>query len=885
MVKSESTPLGGAQWEIAVVRIKRMALGVGAGLLLATSALPALALPTFDEVRRDFHPSDTLVLSREGEVLQRLRTDATVRRGQWVALADVSPALRTALVLSEDQRFFEHSGVDWGAVSAAAWGNLWNQRTRGASTLTMQLAGLLDGPDMVDLRQRPGGRTVVQKLGQTVAAQVLDRRWRKDQILEAYLNLVPFRSELVGIDALSRTLFGKAAHGLDAREAAVAAALVRAPNARPALVAQRACGVLHAMQRQNVQIQQPPSKAALGTSEAKGVAGGGGVSDAAPRSDCDALDMFATAALQRRAFDASAGIAPHFARYLLRQQFAAGAAIEPDIDTASRRIPDRVQSTVRAPLQRFAVQTLGQHLRELRGRNVEDGAVLVLDNATGAVLAWVGSSGQLSQASEVDGVLALRQPGSTLKPFLYGQAFAERRLTAASLVDDSPAQITTASGLYIPQNYDRQFKGWVSARTALAASLNVPAVRTLVMVSPDAFARQLKAVGLPLRESGDYFGYSLALGSAEVPLLHLTNAYRTLANGGRMGPVTLTAPLWGQKALSTRAERSAGAAAFKSESTTATQATQPTMATTGTKPALDPRAAFIVGDILSDGNARARTFGTDSVLATRFWSAVKTGTSKDMRDNWAVGWSARYTVGVWVGNASGAAMHDVSGTTGAAPIWAAVMGFLHAREPSTAPRPAAGLVRAAVRFGSGASTGEGGDIRGDMTGDMRSGVRSGVRSNASAQSPQPLEAARDEWFVANTQQPIFAMDSEAASAYPISASNQKDPKIKVPDPDRPGAAAELLAARITAPATGTVIALDPDIPPDRQRMQFTARGDSLVWLMDGKPLGRGPRVAWLPWPGRHVVQLQSTGGQVLDEIRIEVRGAGVVAKKTRGASH
>ena len=546
--------------------------------LWMVSASAAWAIPAFDEVRADFKPSDTLILSREGEVLQRLRTDATVRRGQWVPLAEVSPALRTALVLSEDKRFFEHSGVDWRAASAAAWGNLWNQRTRGASTITMQLAGLLDG----DWRQGPGGRTVVQKLGQTVAAQVLDRRWRKDQILEAYLNLVPFRSELVGIDALSRTLFGKAAHGLDDREAAVAAALVRAPNARPALVAQRACGVLRDMQATSG--ARPAQRA----------------TPAPARVDCDALDLFTTAALQRRAFDASEGVAPHFARYLLRQRSGKDGAG-----------PERVPSTLRAPLQRFAVQSLQQHLRELRGRNVEDGAVLVLDNATGAVLAWVGSSGQLSQASEVDGVLALRQPGSTLKPFLYAQAIAERRLTAASLVEDSPAQITTASGLYIPQNYDRQFKGWVSVRTALAASLNVPAVRTLVMVTPDAFHRQLGAVGLPLRESGDYFGYSLALGSPEVPLLHLTNAFRTLANGGRSSAVALS------------------------------DVAKPRFA-----PALDARAAFIVGDILSDGNARARTFGTDSVLATRFWTAVKTGTSKDMRDNWAVGWSERYTVGV-----------------------------------------------------------------------------------------------------------------------------------------------------------------------------------------------------------------------------------------------
>ncbi|PTT16633.1 penicillin-binding protein 1C [Acidovorax sp. HMWF029] len=765
--------------------------------VLATLFAPAVrALPSFDEVRADFRPSDTEILSREGEVLQRLRTDNTVRRGQWVQLADVSPALRTALVLSEDKRFFEHSGVDWRAASAAAWGNLWNQRTRGASTITMQLAGLLDG----DWRQGPGGRTVVQKLGQTVAAQVLDRRWRKDQILEAYLNLVPFRSELVGIDALSRTLFGKAAHGLDDREAAVAAALVRAPNARPALVAQRACGVLRDMQG---------SSAGAAPRRAKGAAPA-----AAPAAvsavDCEALDLFTTAALQRRAFDASEGVAPHFARYLLRQRFGKDGAV-----------PERVPSTLRAPLQRFAVQTLQQHLRELRGRNVEDGAVLVLDNTTGAVLAWVGSSGQLSQASEVDGVLALRQPGSTLKPFLYAQAIAERRLTAASLVDDSPAHIATASGLYIPQNYDRQFKGWVSVRTALAASLNVPAVRTLVMVTPDAFHRQLGTVGLPLREGGDYFGYSLALGSPEVLLLHLTNAYRTLANGGRLSPVALAAPGQGR------------APAFTA--------------------ALDPRAAFIVGDILSDGNARARTFGTDSVLATRFWTAVKTGTSKDMRDNWAVGWSERYTVGVWVGNASGAAMHDVSGTSGAAPIWSAVMGFLHTREPSRAPKAPASLLEARVQFGPGPAMG-----------DMHAGA---------PEHRPPLEATRDEWFLQGTQQAFFAIDSIAEKAYPSRAEGQKSFKrLPVQTAEAPTG-----PARITAPAPGTIIALDPDIPPARQRLQFTATGEGLLWRMDGKPLGRGPRVAWLPWPGRHVVQITNAQGGVLDEIHIEVRGAGVAA--------
>ena len=736
-----------------------------AALLIAACASNTWAAATFNEIKAAYAPSDTLILDRHGEVLHRLRTDATVRRGQWVALADISPALRTALVLSEDKRFFEHSGVDWQAVSAAAWANLWNTKTRGASTLTMQLAGLMDE----DLKRGAGGRTVLQKIGQTVSAQMLERQWRKDQILEAYLNLVPLKGELVGVDALSQTLFGKAAHGLDARESAITAALVRAPNARAVVVAQRACQVLKATQA------------------------------ATTAADCTELDLFTVAMFQRRGFEPSAGVAPHVARQVVKlAQNKAGGVV-----------PATLRTSLSAPLQRFAVQTLQQHLRELAGRHVEDGALVVLDNATGEVLAWVGSSGDLSEAAEVDGVTALRQPGSTLKPFLYAQAMAERRITAASLLDDSGTQMQTGSGLYIPQNYDRQFKGWVSARTALAASLNVPAVRTLVMVSPDAFHKQLRALGLPLKETGDYYGYSLALGSAEVSLLTLTNAYRALANGGQLSPTTLVP--------------------------SAPRRSDPKpVAKTVSPPVLNAGAAFIVGNILSDPLARARTFGTDSVLATRFWSAVKTGTSKDMRDNWAMGFSERYTVGVWVGNASGAPMWEVSGTSGAAPIWATVMNHLHQTLPSHAPKPPPGVVQAMVRF------------------SMPQG------------STEPAEAARQEWFLKGTEQSSFAINSEAPRADSTRARTQKVLKT-----------ATQTMPRITNPTTGTIIALDPDIPPRHQRVRFTAQGEQLRWVMDGKVFAKGPVAPWLPWPGRHVVQLTNERGEVLDEVRLEVRGAGV----------
>ena len=352
----------------------------------------------------------------------------------------------------------------------------------------MQLAGLLDD----DLRRGSGGRSLAQKLGQTVAAQQLERSWRKDQILEAYLNPVPFRGEIVGIDALSRTLFGKAPHGLDAREAAVAAALVRAPNAKPALVAQRAC----------------ERAAGDGAGRQGGLRGARHVRE----RGAAAHGLRGRARASRRIWRGG-------------RSTAAGAGPRGRAHHACAHRCSASRST-----------TLQRHLRELRGRNVEDGALVVLDNASGEVLAWVGSSGDLSRAAEVDGVLAQRQPGSTLKPFLYAQAIAERRLTAASLLDDSPAQISTAERPLHPAELRPPVQGpRVGAHRAGGLAQRAGGAH-----AGDGVARRLRAPaarGRPARcaQNGDYYGYSLALGSAEVSLLALTNAYRTLANGGRFG--------------------------------------------------------------------------------------------------------------------------------------------------------------------------------------------------------------------------------------------------------------------------------------------------------------------------------------------------------------
>ena len=218
--------------------MRPLAAAASALLLLATA--PALAVPDFNAVRAAHAPSDLPLLDRHGAVLQTVRVDDSVRRGPWVTLADISPALREAIVLSEDRRFWAHGGVDWRALAAGAWATAWDSRTRGASTLTMQLAGLLDD----DLARPAGGRSVGQKLTQMHRARQLESGWSKTQILEAYLNRVPLRGELVGVAAASHMLFGKHASGLDAVEADLLASMVRGPNAGAPLLEHRACEVL-----------------------------------------------------------------------------------------------------------------------------------------------------------------------------------------------------------------------------------------------------------------------------------------------------------------------------------------------------------------------------------------------------------------------------------------------------------------------------------------------------------------------------------------------------------------------------------------------------------------------------------------------------------------
>ena len=493
----------------------------------------------------------------------------------------------------------------------------------------MQLASRLDHT----ATPRGARRTLKEKLHQVSAALALERAWSKGEILEAYLNLITFRGELQGIAAAARGLFDKDPSGLNETESLILASLI--PSARPSAeaVARRALRL-----------------AARTGSETTA-------------EEIEALTAQTLGHPYR--IRPQVALAPHVARMLLRGE------------------GERTRCTLDGGLQLFAVEALNHQLGQLRDRNVQRRRRPRRRQRHGGHPCLRGQPGpSTSSAPHVDGIRALRQAGSTLKPFLYGLAIEKEFLTAASILEDSPLQIPTAGGLYVPENYDREFLGPVSLRTALSSSLNIPAVRTLMLVTPDAFVERLRALGMTsLEREADYYGYSLALGSADVSLYELVNAYRTLANRGRWGALRIAAGEAPPRPV----------------------------------PVMDGRAAFIVSAILSDREARSATFGLENPLATRFWTAVKTGTSKDMRDNWCVGYSERYTVGVWVGNFSGEPMWNVSGMAGAAPVWLDVMNHLHRRTPSKAPKAAPGVVQKQVAF----------------------------RGN--------LEPPRTEWFIAGTQ--------------------------------------------------------------------------------------------------------------------------------------
>ncbi len=606
---------------------------IKAGTLILGFSLGVRAIPYLIPIRAEaIQQEDRAVEFRDrhnrslGRLLSRDQEHTAV-----VLLNEVSPHFIQAILSAEDQDFYQHGPVDWQAAARASWQGLRDRRiVSGASTITMQLARMVD----------PVPRTFPGKAQQIWQAWRLGAGMNKDEILTAYVNRLPMGGNLYGVEAAARAYFGISAADLTVAQASLLAAL---PNAPTALNPYTGWDALKERQRYVLD---------------RMVVAGGLTEEQGDRAFAEIVNV--------QLPEQQVLAAPHFQFWLAQN--------------LSENHPSQIQTTLDLDLQRFVEAQVQQMVKGLAEKQVRHGAALVVDNATGEVLAYVGSPSYFGaslgmnpltdRAGGNDGVQALRQPGSTLKPFLYQLALEQGVIKPHSILQDVPTHYAIPGAkLYSPIDYSETFQGPVRVRAALGNSLNVPAVRVLEKVGVEPFLNHLNQLGLQnLNQSAEHYGLGLALGSGEVSLWELTKAYLTLANGGDLR-IQLTAV--NQKQAGDLVSGS-GAKGLEERGQL--------------KPDVDAQATWLlVTDMLSDPHARATAFGVESVLNLPFPAAVKTGTSSDFRDTWTVGFTQNYTVATWVGNFDGSPMHQVSGVTGAAPLWHRIMVRLH--EGGEEPKP------------------------------------------------------------------------------------------------------------------------------------------------------------------------------------------------------
>ncbi len=624
-------------------------------VLIAVGMLRWLAvdLPSPDRLYERAAAPSTRIYDRHGRLLYEI-LDPHGGAHTPVPLAQIPQACINATIATEDASFYSNPGVDFRAILRALWINLrGGEILSGGSTITQQLArNLLLSP------QERSQVTLERKLRESILAWRIARRYSKDEILTLYLNETYYGNLAYGIEAAARTYFAKSVAELDLAECALLAGLPQSParynpleNPTAAQARQRV--VLGLMVRHGY---ISPEEADLAANERLGFAS----------------TPFPIAA-------------PHFVmtvRGQLEREFGPEA-----LYTRGLQVYTTLDLDVQETAERIVRYRLAQ-LAEVREgeppRNVRNAAVVVLDPSTGEVLAMVGSPDYFDPriSGAVNAALALRQPGSSIKPLTYAAAFdptAPAPLTAATMmVDVRTAFITREGEPYVPMNYDRAWHGPVLLRRALACSYNLVAVKVLDHVGIERMTSLARRLGITTFDDADRWGLALTLGGGEVRLLELTAAYAAFANGGRrVEPVTIT-----------RVEDSEGRVLKIWGSGLGEQV-------------LDERVAYLISDILSDNYARAPAFGENSALNLTRPAAVKTGTTTDWRDNWTIGYTPDLVVGVWAGNADNEPMYNVSGVTGAAPIWHDVMETLLKGRPVRQFVEPPGMVRVEVCADSG----------------------------------------------------------------------------------------------------------------------------------------------------------------------------------------
>jgi penicillin-binding protein 1C len=773
--------------------------------------LVSLAWPLPDTAAPDRATVSLRITDRSGQLLREVRPNG---RGQPVALDAMAPAAIDALLATEDRRFGWHPGIDPIAIVRAAWTDLRHGAIiSGGSTITMQVARIL---------RNARSRGWIDKLLEMHLALRLELRYAKEEILAMWLNRVPFGNRARGIEAASQLYFNKSARDLTTAEAAFLVGLPQSPSRyNPFRHLDRAQArqerVLRAMER-------------------------AGHLTAAERRRLASLSLDVQA--PEHAFHA-----PHFVNRVARSLSAASA----DSDRSTRSTfnappsnapPVEVRTTLDLDLQRKVSAIVSGHIAQLEDRSVTNAAAVVLDNATGAVRAYVGSADFWNDRSggQNDGVQMLRQPGSALKPFTYAAALSTRRYTPASILADIPLQVLEAGAAFAPENYDRRYHGPTPLREALASSYNVPAVRMARELGPETLLQTLRRAGFAsLDQPASYYGVGLTLGNGEVQLIELARAYAALARGGSLPPV--------------RTERwrvTADGDTLRPP----THSPRPT--------GISPQVAFLITHILKDPEARAPAFGRGGPLELPFSAAAKTGTSKDYRDNWTVGYTPEHTVAVWAGNFDGSPMRWVSGISGAGPIFQSIM-----REIGTGGsfEPPSGIETATICPASGQRPGAHCPaprsevfLPGTVPTDtctvhrrVRIDTRSGLR--ATAGTPERFVTAR-----------VFAVHPERYHPW-MREHDLPLPPPRPPTAARPDSASDAPTTvtdrlQIQYPDDGTTYRLDPVLRDRYQQIHLrgTAAEDlrNVHWTVDGGRLDADYRDAtWRLAPGTHTLALHA----------------------------
>lgn len=606
-------------------RIKSFAFGIVFSLFFIMFPILFMIflqdLPNPKQLASKEAPQTTRIMDRNGIVLGEIYGNYN---RTLISLSDVPLYLQQATIAIEDKNFYSHPGFDVPSMARALKKNLSGKTIQGGSTLTQQLikSSLLT-PE----------QSISRKVKEIALAFWAERLYTKKQILEMYLNQVPYGGMAWGIEAASETYFNKPVKKLSLAESAFLAGLTNAPTiyspygTHKGAWKKRQKEVLDHMAELHYITKQQEDKALKEKLTFK------------PQSLADH--------------------APHFVNYIVDR------LIDKYGITMVEKGGLQVKTTLDLNIQEMAEKVVAEEVKNAQGLHLSNGAAVVTDPKTGDILAMVGSHDfNDPDSGNVNLVTSLRQPGSSIKTVTYSAAL-EQGFTAASIIDDSPVSYPSDSGPYSPVNYDGKFHGRVPLRIALANSFNITAVKVLDQIGVDSLVNLAKNMGITTWGNAEDYGLSLTLGAAEVKMVDMAEVYGTLANGGihkEVNPILRVSDAKGhvfEEKIPDEGKR-----------------------------ILRKSTAFIMSDILADNNARTQEFGPNSPLhIDGHYVSVKTGTSDEKRDNWTDGYTDKYVVITWVGNNNNEPMDPAlaSGITGAAPIWHKIMENLLKKNPETKP--------------------------------------------------------------------------------------------------------------------------------------------------------------------------------------------------------